>query len=376
MISFENVELSYADKAVLRGITLTIEKGEFSVLIGRSGCGKTTLLKLINGLHKATSGKVLVGGRPVEEICGEGLPARIGYVVQEAGLFPHLTAAQNIALAIDLAGMKDDRQALSDRVDAMLRLVNLNPEDYRDLYPSEMSGGQRQRVGIARALAPNPSILLMDEPFSALDPLTRRDLQQEIRSLQRTLGLTIVFVTHDMTEAVNLADRLSLLDEGRILQTGSPDDILRHPVNERVESFLNTEKFRHQPERVLVTDMMSDPAPTVLRDASLYEAVISMAAIDAERAFVLDDAGCCLGYVTATELRWQVWRLSTVEKYLHPLDVSIEETETLFDVMQRGLSDGPFPLPVLSHDGHLRGILTKADLFDSMREGVVATEGL
>ena len=211
MIEFKNVSLSYNSKLVLKKINLTINDGEFCVLIGASGCGKTTLLKLINKLNKVSSGKVLIDGEDINKLSLRKLPGKIGYVVQEAGLFPHLSVAENIALSLELAEYpKNERDA---RIDKMLDLVNLEPSLYRDLYPSQLSGGQRQRVGVARAFAPNPSIVIMDEPFSALDPVTRANLQDEILRIQQAMQKTIVFVTHDMDEAIKLASRICILED-------------------------------------------------------------------------------------------------------------------------------------------------------------------
>lgn len=261
-IAFENVALCYGDKSVLRDIDLTIPSGHFVCLIGASGCGKTTLLKLINRLHAPSSGRVSIDGTDAGDIPTAGLPARIGYVVQDAGLFPHMTVAENIRTALELAGLADEDR-FAERIDEVLRLVGLDPEQYRDRLPAELSGGQRQRVGIARAVAPQPSILLMDEPFSALDPVTRTQLQDETKRLQQTLGITVVFVTHDMDEAVRLADQIAILEAGRIVQVGAPETIVKHPVNDRVAAFVGCERRGLAPDLITAGEIMSDARATV-----------------------------------------------------------------------------------------------------------------
>lgn len=196
--------MAYKEKEVLNNVDLTIQDGEFFVLIGSSGCGKTTLLKSINKLLPVQQGTLKINGTPVSQIKVNQLPNLVGYVVQAGGLFPHLTVEENIALVMKVA--QYPKEQIHDRVTAMLKMVNLDPALYRNQYPSQLSGGQQQRVGVARAFAVDPPIVLMDEPFSALDPMTRSELQNEIHALQKKTGKTIIFVTHDMDEALKLAD--------------------------------------------------------------------------------------------------------------------------------------------------------------------------
>jgi osmoprotectant transport system ATP-binding protein len=232
-IEFSRVNYGVADhsspRAIISDIDLRISRGETLVLLGRSGSGKTTLMRLINRMISPTTGKVLVDGRATTEWDPIQLRRRIGYVIQEAGLFPHFTVAENVALVPKLENWQSDR--IGARVNEMLNLVGLDPGSYAHRMPRELSGGQRQRVGVARALAADPPILLMDEPFGALDPVTRAELQEEFRGLSRRLGKSIVFVTHDLREALFLASRIVLLQEGRIIATSSPEDFLRleHP---------------------------------------------------------------------------------------------------------------------------------------------------
>lgn len=237
MILFENVTKTYGDgRSAVNGLSLEIEKGEFFVLIGPSGCGKTTVLKMINRLIEASSGQIRIEGRPVDDYKLSELRWNIGYVLQQIALFPHMTVGENIAIVPEL--MKKPREEVNKSVNRLLGMVGLDPDVYRDKLPSELSGGQQQRVGVVRALAADPDILLMDEPFSALDPVTREKLQNDLLELQRSIRKTIVFVTHDMREAIKLGDRVCLMNSGKIVQIGSPDEIVQDPANDFVREFL------------------------------------------------------------------------------------------------------------------------------------------
>lgn len=369
MIEFQHVELAYSNKLVLKDINLTIRDGEFSILIGASGCGKTTLLKLINRLHAPTKGKVLIDGHDVQTMSRHGLPARIGYVVQDAGLFPHLTVAENISLALRLADKGYEDEEIDARIDEMLRMVNLDPRAYREIFPSQMSGGQRQRVGIARAFAPDPKIVLMDEPFSALDPVTRSDLQAEVKSLQQRLGKTIVFVTHDMNEAIKLADRISILEDGHISQTGTPEEILKHPANEAIEEFIGAEKFRLSPDFIRAEEMMNAPEPAIGQGDSIQQAIGRMKAYATNQAFVVDASGIYIGKVLLADLKWKLWRSAAIADYVRPVSKTAHTDETLHELLTQGIAKGPFPVPVVDANGRLRGVITQKGLFSTLSTG-------
>ncbi|MFD4433297.1 ABC transporter ATP-binding protein, partial [Nocardia sp. NPDC058497] len=238
-IVLDRVTKRYPDQRdpAVEEVSMTIPAGEIVVLVGPSGCGKTTTMRMINRLIEPTSGSVTIGGRDAAAIDADELRRGIGYSIQQAGLFPHLTVAKNIATVPGLLGW--DRRRTSARVDEMLSLVGLDPATYRNRFPRQLSGGQQQRVGVARALAADPPVLLMDEPFGAVDPITRALLQDELLRLQGELGKTIVFVTHDFGEAVKLGDRIAVLgDRSRILQYDTPAAILAAPADETVAGFV------------------------------------------------------------------------------------------------------------------------------------------
>lgn len=237
VIQFNQVSKSYEDgtKAV-DSLHLEIKKGEFFVLIGPSGCGKTTTMKMINRLIETTEGSILIDGKDIQEYNINELRWDIGYVLQQIALFPHMTIAENIAVVPEMRKWRKEK--IKARVDELLQMVGLDPDVYRDRMPDELSGGQKQRIGVVRALAANPKIVLMDEPFSALDPLSREQLQKDIVQLQKKIQKTIVFVTHDMQEALSLGDRICIMKEGKVVQLDTPEEIIRNPKNEFVEEFI------------------------------------------------------------------------------------------------------------------------------------------
>ena len=226
----------------MRALDLAVADGEFLVLVGESGSGKTTTLNMINRLIEPTAGVIRVGGKDAMAMDPVNLRRRMGYVFQGAGLFPHLTVAENIAVTPKLLNWP--REEISTRVDELLHLVRLDPAKYRRRFPRELSGGQQQRVALARALAAKPKIMLMDEPFGALDPLIRDGLAEDYREIHNTLGLTTIFVTHDMTEAMLLGDRIAVMKDGTMIQVGTPNELLAHPTDDFVKALVDTPKKR------------------------------------------------------------------------------------------------------------------------------------
>ena len=246
MICLEALAKHYGDVVAVADLDLEVARGELLVLLGGSGCGKTTTLKMINRLIEPTSGRVSIDGRDAASLPGPELRRRIGYCFQQIGLFPHMNVAENVAITPRLLGWSEER--VRTRVDELLELVELDPAEFRGRWPEELSGGQQQRVGLGRGLAAEPEVLLMDEPFGALDPLTRDRLQQRFQEIRRDLGVTTVFVTHDMVEALLLGDRIAVMDRGRLLQVGPPEELIGRPANETVAALMETP--RRQAERV------------------------------------------------------------------------------------------------------------------------------
>ena len=238
MIELERVSKRYGDVVAVDDLSLHVPEGELLVLLGGSGCGKTTTLKMVNRLIEPSSGRVAVGGRDTSEVPGPELRRRIGYCFQQVGLFPHLSVADNVGVTPQLLGW--DARRVRTRVDELLELVELPAERYRERAPAELSGGQQQRVGLARALAAGPELLLMDEPFGALDPLTRDLLQGRFHEIRRRLGITTLFVTHDVAEALRLGDRIAVLEAGRLVQIGTPRELLHAPANAAVAQLMET----------------------------------------------------------------------------------------------------------------------------------------
>lgn len=277
-IRLENLTKRYpnAAKEAVSEFNLTIPAGECVVLVGPSGCGKTTTMKMINRIIEPTSGKILLGGVDVTHTPAHELRRNIGYVIQQIGLFPHLTVANNVATVPNLLGWEKGK--IKDRVYELLEMVGLDPNEYGDRYPKQLSGGQQQRVGVARALAADPGVLLMDEPFGATDPITRIRLQKEFRNLQKELKKTVVFVTHDFEEALLLGDRIAVLsDQSKVEQYGTPLEILSAPKTDKVKSFVgesaSVRMLALVPLRSINLLSGNVDGPTVSEDSTLREAM-------------------------------------------------------------------------------------------------------
>lgn len=277
MIELSGVTKRFGDTTAVNAVTLSIKPGQLCVLVGTSGCGKSTTLRMINRLIAHDEGEIRLDGQPLGEFEEALLRRRIGYVIQSTGLFPHWTVARNIGVVPRL--LKWQRQRVRERVEELMQLLGLPVETFADKYPHQLSGGQAQRVGVARALAADPDILLMDEPFGALDPITRRTLQHEMLTLQARLRKTIVFVTHDMDEALALADQLVVMDAGRIVQQGAPIELLREPTSPFVESLLGGQDRGLKEAALLrVKDRMLPLGPRLLASERIdLEAPLSQA---------------------------------------------------------------------------------------------------
>ena len=305
MIEIDTVTKSYGGRPVVDRLSMTVPAGEFCVLLGSSGCGKSTTLRMINRLIDADSGSIRVAGEDIRRVPAEALRRRIGYAIQSTGLFPHWTVERNIATVPRL--LKWPPARIRDRVTELLELLRLEPESYRGKYPHQLSGGEQQRVGVARALAADPGLLLMDEPFAAVDPITRDALQAELAQIHRSTAKTIVFVTHDIEEALRLATRIAVMHEGRIAQLGSPLEILEHPASDFVSEFVGQQgiglkllSVRKIADRVRLGET-AEGGPLTL-DASLRDAFSAMTSRRADRLPVCDAQGRHVGAITLADL--------------------------------------------------------------------------
>ena len=305
MIEFQGIGKSYGGVPVIEGLNLTIERGEFVVVIGPSGSGKSTLLKMINRMEAHDAGKILFNDEEIYKFKVRDLRLRMGYAIQSVGLFPHWTVARNIATVPHMLGWS--AQKIDARVDELLILFQLDPRLYRTRYPHQLSGGQQQRIGVARALAGDPDIMLMDEPFGALDPATRAALQIEMKRVHAVSGKTIVLVTHDIEEALLLATRIVLLDQGKIVQVGTPLALLATPANDFVVDFVGRSDIgiKLLSLQQASGSARSEPAgagPALPDTATLREAVSFMSAHHLERVNLVDDAGRHAGVVHALDI--------------------------------------------------------------------------
>jgi osmoprotectant transport system ATP-binding protein len=305
MIEFANIGKSYGGITAIEGLNLKIERGEFLVVIGPSGSGKSTLLKMINRMEGHDAGKILLNGEEIYKFRVRDLRLRMGYAIQSVGLFPHWTVQRNIATVPHMLGWTAAR--IEARVTELLELFQLDPPLYRSRYPHQLSGGQQQRVGVARALAADPDVLLMDEPFGALDPATRSALQLEMKRVHQVSGKTIVLVTHDIEEALLLADRIVLLDQGKLVQVGSPLALLANPVNEFVVDFfgrsdIGIKLLSLQSAHTLARAQPAGPGPALPAHTSLRELVSFLALHQIAQVNLTDASGGHAGVVHAADI--------------------------------------------------------------------------
>lgn len=363
MIEFEGVYKAYKSKSVLYDINMEIRSDEIFVLIGSSGCGKTTLLKMINKLISFDRGDIRIDGESINKISGTLLRRKIGYVVQDGGLFPHMTIGENIGVIPQM--LKQPQAQIEQRVDELLRMVNLEPNLYRDLYPAQLSGGQKQRVGVARAFSVNPDIILMDEPFSALDPVTRNELQDEIYNLQHQFHKTIVFVTHDMDEAIRLADRICIIQGGRIVQLDTPEQVLRHPASSYVEQFVGKNRIWSSPEFIKAGDIMEVDPCRISRGRTAIQAVQSMNHRKVDSALVTEGRKL-VGIVRLKDLRNFKDYTIPLEHFISEDYRTVYEDDSLQDIINTIDYNQSGIIPVITHEDELVGYLTKSSLLATL----------
>ncbi|WP_349728418.1 betaine/proline/choline family ABC transporter ATP-binding protein [Peribacillus frigoritolerans] len=373
MLKIENVSKIYkGGKKAVKNISLDIKKGEFICFIGPSGCGKTTTMKMINRLIEPSEGKILINGENILDKDPVELRRQIGYVIQQIGLFPHMTILENITLVPKL--LKWNEQKKKERALELLQLVDMGPE-YLERYPYELSGGQQQRIGVLRALASNPPLILMDEPFGALDPITRDALQEEFKNLQRTLDKTIVFVTHDMDEAIKLADRIVILRAGEIVQVGTPDEILRNPANEFVEEFIGKDRLlQTRPNVELVEQIMSRHPISITEEKSLTDAIAIMRKKRVDSLLVVDEQNVLKGFVDVETISEYRKKAKYISEVINTEVYSVKQDTLIRDSVQKILKRGFKYVPVVDHNKHLVGIVTRATLVDIVYDSIWGEE--
>ncbi|WP_031032355.1 ABC transporter ATP-binding protein [Streptomyces albus] len=371
MIRFENVTKRYADGTVaVEGLSFEVAEGELVTLVGPSGCGKTTTMKMVNRLIEPTEGRILVDGADIAGVEPVELRRRMGYVIQQTGLFPHRTVLDNTATVPHLLGWPKARRR--ERARELLDLVGLDPSVYGDRYPDQLSGGQRQRVGVARALAADPPVLLMDEPFGAVDPVVREHLQNEFLRLQSRLHKTVLFVTHDIEEAVRLGDRIAVYGEGRIEQFDRPASVLGAPASPYVADFVGADRGL---KRLSVTPIehgdLEEP-PTVHLSDRLDKAAERMASSDARWAVVLDDADELHGWVSAGVVAGAGQESGTVGDHARRMEAWLPLGSSLKQAFSTMLQHDAGWIAVLDSADRFVGVLTPARLHAALRRSVGA----
>lgn len=371
MIKIDSVSKSYnGTTEVLKNVSLTIEKNELLVLLGESGCGKTTLLKMINQLESITKGDILIDGESVRNVEPTQLRRKIGYVVQQVGLFPHLTIKDNIEVVNKIKGVS--KEIYEGKTREVMKMIGMDYDEFCYRYPRELSGGQAQRIGVARAYSTDPNIILMDEPFSALDPLTRNDLQNELLRLQAEVPKTIVFVTHDIAEAIKIADRIVLLKNGNIEQVGTPRELLLHPSTPYVSKFLGDKRIWKSPWLITCGDVMTDNVSTVSANSGADAAWELFKRDEVQTAFVVDDTGKVIGKLTEKILMRNQGKTDLSDVMKRSFDYVHVDT-ALHEAVQMMNEKNILYLPVVNDDFSPVGMINLTDLLKVFDNNVLST---
>lgn len=368
MIEFKNVTKEYSgNKKAVDNISLSFKRGEFIVIIGTSGSGKTTTMRMINRMIEPTSGEIMINGENIQRMNAVELRRKIGYVIQQIGLMPHMTIYENIVMVPKLLGWSEEKQRetaenLIDRVDL--------PRDFLERYPSELSGGQQQRIGVIRALAADQNVILMDEPFGALDPITRDALQELVKHLQQEMGKTVVFVTHDMDEALKLADRIVIMQEGKVVQFDNPDNILTSPANEFVENFIGeTRLSQAQTNLKTVEQIMNRRVISMTPEKSLADAIKLMRKERVDNLFITDAANRLLGILSVEIIEKNRRGNNSIAEVMEEV-MFVREGTLVRDALQRILILGYKNIPVVDQDNHLIGLITRASVVDMVYDSI------
>ncbi|MBP2025790.1 ABC transporter ATP-binding protein [Peptoniphilus stercorisuis] len=364
MIEFRNVSKIYpGNQVAAENINIKIEDGQFVCFIGTSGSGKTTCMRMINRMNEPTSGEILIDGKNIMEYDPVALRREIGYVIQQIGLMPHMTIYENIVMVPRLLKWNEDK--LRPLAENLIEKVDL-PISYLDKYPSELSGGQQQRIGVIRALAADQNIILMDEPFGALDPITRDSLQQLVKKLQRELGKTFIFVTHDMNEALTLADKIVIMDKGNIIQQDTPENILKYPATDYVKELLGEEKLNEAKTsyNTVETIMIKNPI-SISEDKTAYEAISLMREKRVDTLFITDDDNYLKGVVGIFDLG-KVGRRNPTMKEIMTKSFAISNDTKIIEAIHQFYVLKFKNLPVVNEKNQLVGLVTRASIVDTI----------
>ena len=373
MIEIKNIVKTAGEKVILDDISLTIESGSFVVLIGPSGCGKTTTLKLLNKLIEPTSGEIYIDGKPISKEDPIKLRRNIGYVIQNIGLFPHLTIKENIELIPKLKGDKSEEE-ISETTERLIKMVGLDPDEFLYKYPTELSGGQQQRIGVIRAIATDADIILMDEPFSALDPITRTQLQEWLYELQQELKKTIIFVTHDMDEALKLADKICIMQGGKIQQYDTAENLLKHPANSFVKDFIGSDRLWSAPEYIKAKDIMIKDPVKAIETRTVIQAMEIMRTNKVDSILVTDKNNLLVGILTVKELRQNGIQDYYIYKVMNQDPLFIYEDCNLIEILNIMNNKNVGHIPVVSKDGQLIGLITRSSLLSVLSEQFLEME--
>ncbi|WP_024620724.1 ABC transporter ATP-binding protein [Metaclostridioides mangenotii] len=372
MIEIKNVTKKIGKKTILKDISLSIDTGMLVVLIGSSGCGKTTTLKLINKLIKPTSGEIYIDDKPISKQNVIDLRRNIGYVIQNTGLFPH-TIKENIELIPRLKKEKSIQEIEQKTVD-LLKMVDLDSSEYLNKYPSELSGGQQQRIGVVRAIATDADIILMDEPFSALDPITRTTLQEELFNLQDELKKTIIFVTHDMDEALKIADKICIMENGCIAQFDTPENILRKPANDFVKDFVGENRLWDNPEYIKAKDIMIKKPISVKGNRRVTQGIEIMRTSKVDSLLIVDKEYHLAGIVTVKDIKATFDKSTILQDIMSKDPLYVNESDTLVEVLEVMNKNSVGYIPVISSKGTLVGLITRSSLISVLSEQFLEME--
>ena len=371
LIEFKSVVKKYRTKTIINPLSLKIEAGQLVVFIGPSGCGKTTLLKMINKLIQPTSGKIFVNGTDISTMNPIELRRNIGYVIQNTGLFPHMSIKENLELIPKLKG--EDPDSIEKKTKELLEMVGLDPKEYLHRFPKELSGGQQQRVGVARAFSTNSDIILMGEPFSALDPVTRSSLQDELFQMQKELNKTIIFVTHDMDEAIKIADKICILKDGDILQYDTPENILKNPANDFVEGFIGKRRVWNNPELLLAEDIMIPHPVKITAMRNVLQAIEIMKDNKVDSLMVTDKQNVLKGLVTLKSIQL-LNRNTPIEMIMEQNVLSVSHDANLISVLAIMNEHKIGYLPVVNSAKQLTGLITRSSILSALSSQLIDLE--